>query len=151
MRIGKQFILFVLLIPSSAWSQLYVSTTGSDRNQGNKLAPYATIAMAVRKAREMRRLNDPSIKQGIEIIVENGTYRLSEPLFIRPEDSGTDESTTIIKQHLMLTRFLVVVSKFLDGRKYRQMSMVFHHHQKERFGWQMYQWKAILFHSGNYG
>ena len=97
MRIGKQFILFVLLIPSSAWSQLYVSTTGSDRNQGNKLAPYATIAMAVRKAREMRRLNDPSIKQGIEIIVENGTYRLSEPLFIRPEDSGTDQSTTIIK------------------------------------------------------
>jgi len=97
MRTGKLFILFVWLIPSLAWSQLYVSTTGSDRNEGGKSSPYATIAMAVRKAREMRRLNDPSIKQGIEIIVENGTYRLSETLFIRPEDSGTDGSPTIIK------------------------------------------------------
>lgn len=53
--------------------------------------------MALRKAREMRRLNDPSVKNGIEIIIENGTYQFSEPLFIRPEDSGTEESPTIIK------------------------------------------------------
>lgn len=97
MMVVKLFILCVVLIPTSALSQLYVSATGSDRNEGNKSAPYATIAMAVRKAREMRRLNDPSIKHGIEIIVENGTYRFSEPLFIRPEDSGTDGSPTIIK------------------------------------------------------
>ena len=97
MMVVKLFILCVVLIPTSALSQLYVSATGSDRNEGNKSAPYATIAMAVRKAREMRRLNDPSIKHGIEIIVENGTYRFSEPLFIRPEDSGTDGSLTIIK------------------------------------------------------
>jgi hypothetical protein len=51
----------------------------------------------VRKAREMRRLNDPSIKNGIEIIVREGVYYFNEPLFIRPEDAGTTESPTTIK------------------------------------------------------
>lgn len=57
----------------------------------------ATPAAALRHARELRRLNDPSIKGGIHIILHGGTYRLYEPVFIRPEDSGTPESPTIIE------------------------------------------------------
>jgi len=53
--------------------------------------------MAVRKVREMRRLNDASIQKGIDIIVEDGTYNFNESLFIRPEDSGSEESRTTIK------------------------------------------------------
>ncbi|WNH11445.1 L-rhamnose mutarotase [Thalassobellus suaedae] len=53
--------------------------------------------MALRKARNMRRLNDPLIKDGIRIILMDGTYFLNEPVFIRSEDSGTEESPTIIE------------------------------------------------------
>ncbi|MNY03021.1 hypothetical protein D3C86_1356180 [compost metagenome] len=44
----------------------------------------------------MRRLNDPAVKGGINIIIENGFYQLDEPVVIRPEDSGTADSPTII-------------------------------------------------------
>jgi hypothetical protein len=97
MKLAKLLLIFVFVIPSFAWSQIYVATNASDHNDGTKAHPFASVAMAVRKAREMRRLNDASIKNGIEIIVENGIYKFSEPLFIRPEDSGTEESPTTIK------------------------------------------------------
>src|SRR5687767_7230391 len=70
---------------------------GSDRAPGTKEKPMGTISMALRTVREMRRLNDPIIKNGIRIIVEKGIYQLSEPIIIRPEDSGTKTSPTIIE------------------------------------------------------
>lgn len=76
---------------------IYVSVNGNDSNDGAKDKPLATLAMAVRKARELRRLNNPSIKDGIHIEVEQGIYHLDEPLFIRPEDAGTSESPTVIE------------------------------------------------------
>lgn len=97
MKLAKLLLTLILLLPLFAWSQIYVATAGADNNDGTKAHPFASVAMAVRKAREMRRLNDPSIKHGIEIIVESGIYRFSEPLFIRPEDSGTEESPTTIR------------------------------------------------------
>lgn len=57
----------------------------------------ATLPAALRKARELRRLNDPSIKNGITICLEAGHHSLYEPVFIRPEDSGTPESPTVIR------------------------------------------------------
>jgi hypothetical protein len=97
MKLTKLLLIFGFVIPSFAWSQIFVATNGSDSNDGTKTHPFASVAAAVRKAREMRRLNDPSIKHGIDIIVENGIYKFSKPLFIRPEDSGTEESPTTIK------------------------------------------------------
>ena len=76
---------------------IYVSATGSDQNTGTKEQPLATLNMALRHAREMRRLNDPAIKNGIHIILQGGMYALDEPVFIRPEDSGTADSPTIIE------------------------------------------------------
>jgi len=89
------FLLGVLFTANAA--DIWVSTKGKDSNLGTKESPLATVAMAVRKARELRRLKDTSIKGGIHIIVEDGTYYLDEPLFIRPEDSGTAESPTTIE------------------------------------------------------
>jgi hypothetical protein len=97
MKLAKLLLIFAFVLPSFAWSQIYVATNGSDNNDGTKAHPFASVAMAVRKAREMRRLNNASIKHGIEIIVGSGIYRFSEPLFIRPEDSGTKESPTTIR------------------------------------------------------
>ncbi|SEO87750.1 right-handed parallel beta-helix repeat-containing protein [Mucilaginibacter sp. OK283] len=101
MNICRIFIVALLLIVAITGSvfaaEIWVSPKGSDKNTGTQQQPLATVAMALRKARELRRLNDGSIKGGIRIVVEKGLYQLSEPLFIRPEDSGAADSPTIIE------------------------------------------------------
>ena len=52
---------------------------------------------ALRQAREWRRTNDPRCEGGITITVKAGRYYMTEPLFIRPEDSGTKESPLTIR------------------------------------------------------
>ncbi len=52
---------------------------------------------ALRQAREWRRSNDPRCQGGITIIIEAGRYYMNEPLFLRPEDSGTEDSPLIIR------------------------------------------------------
>ncbi|KFF03503.1 hypothetical protein B0A68_09805 [Flavobacterium reichenbachii] len=92
--------LFFLIICTSFTmnaAEIWVSKNGNDKNPGTKASPLATIQTAVRNARELRRLKDASIKDGIRIIVMDGTHFLNEPLFIRPEDSGTAESPTTIE------------------------------------------------------
>lgn len=75
---------------------IHVSRTGADANSGSKESPLASLPAALRQARELRRLNDPAVKGGIRIMVNEGIYRLAEPIIIRPEDSGTAESPTAI-------------------------------------------------------
>ncbi len=52
---------------------------------------------ALRQAREWRRTNDVRCQGGITIIIEAGRYYMQEPLFLRPEDSGTKESPLTIR------------------------------------------------------
>lgn len=78
--------------PATIW----VAPNGNDHNAGTKEAPLQSIAMAQRKAREMRRLNDPSISEGINIVLKDGRHQLIEPLIFRMEDSGTEASPTHI-------------------------------------------------------
>ena len=56
-----------------------------------------SIHDALRQAREWRRTNDSRCKGGITIILEEGRYYMNEPLFLRPEDSGTKESPLVIR------------------------------------------------------
>ena len=77
--------------------EVYVSPHGSDRNAGTKEAPYLTLNRAIKQAREWRRLNRPEAAGGICICLEDGVYAQSAPLFIRPEDSGTPDSPTLIR------------------------------------------------------
>lgn len=91
------FAFFLLFIHYGYAIDIHVATHGSDTNPGTKDKPLATIASALRKARELRRLNDPSVARGIHIICGGGTYSFYEPLFIRPEDSGTAASPTWIE------------------------------------------------------
>lgn len=90
------FLLIGVFLSANA-AEIWVSTQGNDANLGTKSSPFATVQMALRKAREMRRLKDASIKDGIHIILMEGTFYLNEPLFVRPEDSGTAESPTTIE------------------------------------------------------
>jgi len=78
-------------------AEIWVAANGNDANTGTKDSPKLTIAAALRQARELRRLNDPSVSGGIYIILSDGAYILDESLFIRPEDSGTVLSPTVIE------------------------------------------------------
>jgi hypothetical protein len=98
----SRIIVFVLLLniiltDGVFAAEIWVAPNGSDKNNGTQQRPLATVAMALRKARELRRLSDPAVKGGISIRVEQGIYQLTETLFIRPEDSGTADSPTIIE------------------------------------------------------
>ena len=77
--------------------KIYVSPTGDDRAVGTEAAPLKTIDAALRHAREARRLGQPGISRGIDIIVGGGVYSLDKPIFIRPEDSGSPESPTVLR------------------------------------------------------
>jgi hypothetical protein len=96
----RKLIFFLLIITLSASvnaADIYVSPKGDDANAGTKTAPKATLNAALRQARELRRLNDPATKGGIHIILSGGEYNLQEPVFIRPEDSGSEQSPTWIE------------------------------------------------------
>ncbi|MBR0048671.1 MAG: right-handed parallel beta-helix repeat-containing protein [Prevotella sp.] len=59
--------------------------------------PGESLHNALRKAREWRRTNAPQCEGGITIVIKAGRYYMSEPLFIRPEDSGTAATPLLLK------------------------------------------------------
>lgn len=89
-------LLSILTIQVSA-VEIWVSKTGNDKNAGTKNEPMATLFMAQRKVRELRRLNHASIQNGVSIILKEGTYFMEESVSFRPEDAGTFHSPTIVK------------------------------------------------------
>ncbi|UKT65425.1 L-rhamnose mutarotase [Pedobacter mucosus] len=94
--ISLAFLLIFLFCLKVSAVDIYVSIKGNDTNLGTKEKPFATLHAALRNARELRRLKDPSVKGGIKIIISEGFYKLHEPLIIRPEDSGTKDDPTQI-------------------------------------------------------
>lgn len=76
--------------------EIYVSLQGNDKNPGTKEAPFNTLNRAIKQAREWRRLNRPEVAGGIYIRLEEGVYAQRNSLFLRPEDSGTPDSPTVI-------------------------------------------------------
>ncbi|HMR85181.1 MAG TPA: hypothetical protein PKE30_18680, partial [Niabella sp.] len=76
---------------------VYIAPSGNDADPGTFQQPKATLHAALRYVREMRRLNESALAQPVHIIIQQGTYYLQEPVYIRPEDSGTPQSPTIIR------------------------------------------------------
>ena len=96
----KKLFVTAVCILCSHWllaGEIWISPKGSDFNDGTCQSPKATLTSALRQAREWRRTEDNRIQGGITIYMEGGTYAFHEPVFIRPEDSGTKESPTIIR------------------------------------------------------
>ena len=111
------FLIFVLCANGGNAADIYVSPKGSDRYSGSKEQPLANLAGAIRKARELRRLNDPSVKGGIRIYMEAGLYKLDEPVVLRPEDSGTADSPT---QVINNSRQEVIISGGVSIRAWKK-------------------------------
>lgn len=90
------FLIFLGWFPSLFAGEIYVSLQGNDKNPGTKEAPFNTLNRAIKQAREWRRLNWPEVAGGIYIRLEEGVYAQRNSLFLRPEDSGTPDSPTVI-------------------------------------------------------
>lgn len=106
MRPGILFYILLFISPLLHATDIYVSGRGNDFNDGSSQAPKATMAAALRQVREMRRLagsapyvvhNDNSHPETYRILIEAGTYPLTEPLRLRPEDSGTAAAPLVIE------------------------------------------------------
>lgn len=80
-----------------AVTPIWVSPSGDDDSPGTKENPLASVARALRRVREVRRLSSKPLEEPIEIVLRGGAYRLTEPILLRPEDSGTAASPTVIK------------------------------------------------------
>ncbi|MBP5258978.1 MAG: right-handed parallel beta-helix repeat-containing protein [Prevotella sp.] len=90
------FLIMMCLTPGVMCAgDVYVSPSGSDTNSGlSQQEPVKTMRTALRIAREWRRLNNARIQGGVVIHLAKGNY---EPFCLRTEDSGTDDSPTIIR------------------------------------------------------
>ena len=96
----KKLFLTAICILCSHWllaDEIWISPKGSDFNDGTRQSPKATLTSALRQAREWRRTEDNRIQGGITLYMEGGPDAFHEPVFIRPEDSGTKESPTVIR------------------------------------------------------
>lgn len=97
-KILLRSVLIIFLLPATrSFSQIYVAANGNDTNLGTSQQPKATLQAALQQVRELRRLKADSLKKAVYIILRGGNYFLNEPVFIRPEDSGTPESSTFIE------------------------------------------------------
>jgi hypothetical protein len=96
-RLRTCLAFFLLFALAGNAADIYVSPKGSDTNIGSKDQPLATVTAALRKARELRRVGDASLRDGIHIILQSGVYVLNETIVLRPEDAGSPASPTFIE------------------------------------------------------
>jgi L-rhamnose mutarotase len=85
-------MLILLFAGSLRATDIYVSTRGNDNQDGTINKPLQTLQAAIRKARELRRLQAAGIEKGITIKLEQGIYPVYETIPIYPEDAGTVQS-----------------------------------------------------------
>lgn len=102
MRTIRYFFLLLLSgigLPLSIMAtDIYVGLVSVDKKrEGSIDRPFETLQDAIRHARELRRLDDPRISEGINIWIKEGVYYPSQTIQFRPEDSGTPASPTRIR------------------------------------------------------
>lgn len=96
MKKGKKLIAILtffalnVMICMAATAHIYVSPSGSDLSDGGKRAPLKTPAQALIKVRQMHK------RDTVYIHLADGVYPLDEPLRLRAEDSGTEDSPLVI-------------------------------------------------------
>lgn len=101
MKISKQIVWLIgmfFTVVSVRAADIYVGKNGGNTpRDGSMENPYSSLEEAIRHARELRRLNDPRISEGINIWIKEGTYFPHQTIQLRPEDSGTATSPTWIR------------------------------------------------------
>ncbi len=73
----------------------HVATTGNDHDPGTRERPFATLERAQTALRTLKRQSG-GLRQPVTILVHGGTYSLTAPLVLTPEDSGTADNPVSI-------------------------------------------------------
>jgi hypothetical protein len=85
-----------LAIPTRA-AEIWVSPDGDDANPGTRERPLASVTLAQRQARELRRTSATPPDGGVRIVLRGGIHPLTAAWLFRTEDSGTVSSPTVIE------------------------------------------------------
>jgi hypothetical protein len=67
----------------------YVASDGDDNNEGSKNAPFSSFERAKTAVRELIK---EGLKSPVSVIIIEGNYFFSDPLFLTIDDSGTKEN-----------------------------------------------------------
>jgi hypothetical protein len=82
----------------AAPAEIWVSPTGDDTNAGTEAKPLKSPWLALRKARELRRMGDETAaSEGVKIVLRGGVYVLEDTLRVRSEDAGTVKAPTVFE------------------------------------------------------
>lgn len=86
-RLSRLLLLGLVLgcATSATAAEFFVAPEGNDANPGTKERPFATLGHARDAVRQTNRKGHEPIR----VVLREGIYRLSEPLLLSPEDSGT--------------------------------------------------------------
>lgn len=90
-------ILLFAAIQTSIARDIFVSTGGNDNNPGTQNQPVASLNGAKTL---IRQLKANGLKTDFRIVVAKGTYFMTEPLVLSPEDSGTEAAPFTITTEL---------------------------------------------------
>jgi len=88
---AKPFTLYVATNGNDQWSGRLASPAADSRD-----GPQATLAGALRTARQARQTNAAQAADGIAILLRGGTHVLSAPVELTPEDSGASAKAPLI-------------------------------------------------------
>jgi hypothetical protein len=96
----KQKLFFSLLfvihcVILNAQVKIYVSPTGSDLNNGTKKEPLASLTGARDVIRDYKQ--NQNYKESFIVIIQDGLYKMTSPLYLTSEDSGTLNNPIVYK------------------------------------------------------
>ncbi len=77
-------------------TEFWVSPTGNDSAPGTREQPLASAGIALRRARDLRRVSPERAEGGVAILFTAGRHTLSEPILMRSGDSGTPTSPLVL-------------------------------------------------------
>ncbi len=83
MKLARNLILLVLLLPALPAAEFHVSATGKDASSGSKSAPFRTLPAARDAARRF------AGKEAVTVHVGNGVHYLPDTFVLGPADSGS--------------------------------------------------------------
>jgi len=83
----------LLFTATASAADFYVAPNGNDSNPGTAQQPFATLTKA-RDAVRALKAKGP-LTEAVRVNVADGTYTITEPLVLAPEDSGTKDAPVI--------------------------------------------------------
>ncbi len=94
-KILLSFLFIISCLVLNAQVKIYVSPTGDDGNNGTKKEPLASLTGARDFIRNYKQ--SQNYQESFIVIIQDGFYKMTSPLYLSSEDSGTLNNPIIYK------------------------------------------------------